>query len=74
MKPIDESEFEICEAPVVRQQTGINASARRCLATLYSVFQVRDAPERLPLWLRQDAGLDELDIERRRIARAPLIR
>lgn len=74
MKPIHEREFEIPSMPVVRKELGIHATAKRYLSALKNVFQIRDDPYRLPLRLRRDGGIDELGIERKRIAKAPLIR
>jgi hypothetical protein len=74
MRPIIEREFQTCEAPVIRNHLRVQNCAKRCFAAIQSIFQIRDALDRLPPRLRRDAGLDELDIERKRIARAPLIR
>ena len=74
MKPINEREFAVYEAPVTGEPLRVLARAWRRLAALGGVFRIRDDPDRLPARLRRDAGLDELEIERRCIARAPLIR
>jgi hypothetical protein len=74
MKPINEREFAVYETPVTGEHLRVLARATRGLAALSGVFRIRDDPDRLPARLRRDAGLDELDIERRRIATAPLIR
>jgi len=74
MKPIDEREFAVCEAAFTPEHLRVVARAKKALASLSGVFRTRDDPVRLPARLRRDAGLDELDIERRRFGRAPLIR
>lgn len=74
MKAIKEQEFGSCEVPVRPKTVDLNVLANMSLKALNALFGDRDISERLPLRLRQDAGMDELDIERRRVARAPLIR
>lgn len=74
MKTINERGFEICQAPTIWHHLRITYHAERYLAAIKGDFQNRDAPDRLPPRLRRDARVDELDIERRRIAKAPLIR
>jgi len=74
MKPINEREFEVCEAPVIREHLRVVARAKKGVAALSGAFRIHDDPDRLPARLRRDAGIDELAIERRRVARAPLIR
>ena len=74
MKPINENEFETCYAPIVGEHIGIGWRAKMGLSALSRVFWLRYDTERLPARLRRDAGMDELDIERKRLAKAPLIR
>ncbi|MDU8913430.1 hypothetical protein [Aestuariicoccus sp. MJ-SS9] len=74
MMPMNERASEVFDAPEKREIPGIKAHARTALATLKSALRVRDTPEQLPVRLQRDAGLDELDMECRRIARRPLIR
>jgi hypothetical protein len=74
MKPINENEFEIWNAPIIGEHLGIVLRAKTGLAALGGIFRLRYDMEGLPARLRRDAGMDELDIERKRLARAPLIR
>jgi hypothetical protein len=74
MKLIDEGEFQICDAPGIRENARVNALAKRVLAAFGFVFRIREDADRLSGRLRRDAGMDELVLERKRIAKAPLIR
>ena len=74
MKPINEQEFEICEAPSIRESVGVVARAKTGLAEISRVFRLRYDTDRLTGRLRRDAGMDELDIERNQLAKAPLFR
>jgi hypothetical protein len=56
-----------------------SATSRACPARLVSLFRhvfkrPDDMSQYLSLHLRRDAGIDELDLERKQIARAPLIK
>ena len=74
MQPIKVQEFEVCETSIIRAHGGVEALAEWTVAAIKRVFRMHNDPDRLPARLRRDAGMDELAIERRRIARAPLIR
>ena len=74
MKPINEREFEVIKVPEVSEFQDMKAGVKQALVTLKGFLQVRDTKERLPVRLRRDAGMDELDVECTRIAKAPLIR
>ena len=74
MKPINEKEFTTCKASIIPEPLGVVGRAGTCLAALGRVFRQRYDTDRLPARLRRDAGMDELDIERNRLAKAPLIR
>ena len=73
MKPINEKEFEMREAQVAQQHLGRFSLLEKCLAAINLSFQSRNDPTRLTARIRRDAGIDELEIERRKLARAPLI-
>lgn len=74
MQPIDQQDFEVCGAPTIREHGGINDIVKRCLAALHIVIRSFDTPDQPSARLCRDAGLNELDIERERIAKSPLIR
>lgn len=74
MKPITENEFEIREAKAVPMSPSRFSQARNYLTVLKQLFQARYNFDLLPPRLRRDAGIDELEVERRKVARAPLIR
>lgn len=74
MKPANVGVFEVFEAPDVRADSGIGGRAKKALAAIKSFLAVRNIPDHLPARLRRDAGIDELELECRRIVRAPIIR
>lgn len=74
MKPINENEFEIRKAQVARKHLGLFSVLKNCSVAIYSLFQTGNDPTRLTARLRRDAGIDELEIERKRLVKAPLIR
>ncbi|MFD1196294.1 hypothetical protein ACFQ3C_16610 [Seohaeicola saemankumensis] len=74
MQSIDQRDFEVCRARAIRAHAGINDVVNRCLTALHIVIQFFDTPHQISPRLCRDAGLNELDIERDRIAKSPLIR
>ena len=74
MKPINAREFEVWKGPVIRKHLGLDIYVMRLLAAARKSFRICIDPDRLPLRLRRDAGMDELDIERKRAAKTLLIR
>lgn len=74
MKHIDEKEFEAREVQVEQNHLGLIARAVRYLAALTPLTKPDDDLGLLSARLRRDAGIDELEIERKRVIRAPLIR
>jgi hypothetical protein len=74
MKPVNENKFETCNAPIIGEHLGIVWRAKAGLAAFSQLFCQRYDAHRLPARLRRDAGMDELDTERNRLAKAPLIR
>ncbi len=77
MKPIDEIEFKVHEATIIREQVSVASFTiltKPALAVLSDIFRLRYDMSRLPARLIRDAGMDELEIERSRLAKASLIR
>lgn len=74
LKPINEKEFEMREAQVAQQHLGRIGLLEKCLAAIIPSFQSLNDPTHLTARMRRDAGIDELEIERKKLARAPLIR
>ena len=74
MKVINHTEFEVGEAPILRARAGVVAFAKAGIAKLSGLFRKSYQIDRLPARLLRDAGIDDLEIERRRLANAPLIR
>ncbi len=74
MKPINESKFEVFEARDVREFLGISVRVKEDMAALKCFFYAGKARDNVPVRLQRDAGIDEMDMELRRIAKAPLIR
>ena len=74
MKPINEKEFEMRESQVAQQHLGRFSLLEKCLAAINPSFEARNDPSRLTARQRRDAGIDELEIGRKKVARAPLIR
>jgi uncharacterized protein YjiS (DUF1127 family) len=73
MKPTDKHEFEVLVAPVVHNNFTFLGRARRSLKALMMSFRLRYDLNRLNARLRRDAGVDEHELERTNIERAPLI-
>ena len=74
MRPIDETEFEIREALVAQKHPGLFARAENYLSALKLLLQPPSDLGHLTARLRRDAGIDELEVERKEVAGAPLIR
>lgn len=74
MKHIDEKEFETREVQVAQNHLGVFARAEKYLTTLAQLIKPDNDLGLLSARLRRDAGIDELEIERKRVIRAPLIR
>ena len=74
MHTIDDHKFEIFETRIANTFTNGSESFRKCVKAVTSVFQPRCNLNHLSQHLRRDAGIDELELERNTIARAPLIR
>jgi hypothetical protein len=74
MQTIDDYKYEIVEIPNANTVTIKSQLARICVKVARYVFQPRYDPSHLSQHLRRDAGIDELELERETIARAPLIR
>jgi hypothetical protein len=70
----DESKIRALEAPVSRREVTLSGLAGRFLKALGRLFQPKFDYDRLTPRLRRDAGVDELELERTRAARVPLIR
>ncbi len=74
MKPIDKQEFEPLETPPARREFTPFALAYRFQRALKWAFDPCFDLNGLNGRLRRDAGIDELELERIRLAKAPLIR
>ncbi|WP_299668717.1 hypothetical protein [uncultured Ruegeria sp.] len=74
MKPIDKNEFEIHEAKVAPKHFGRFDLKTKLLGILKPSIQTGRDPVHLTRRLLRDAGIDELDIERKKLMRASLIR
>lgn len=74
MKPINEIEFEVYEKTIIRETDGATTHMKPGLAVLSRIFRLRYDKDRLPARLIRDAGMDELEIERSRLAKATMIR
>ena len=74
MKPINENEFEVYETTIIREPVGAATHMKTGLAVLSRIFRLRYDKGRLPARLIRDAGMDELEIEQSRLAKATLIR
>ena len=62
------------ESLAMPERVEILAAVRASLGALARNSRLHDDIDRLPVHLRRDAGLDELEIERGQAARVPLIR
>ncbi|MCV2869682.1 hypothetical protein OEW28_13690 [Defluviimonas sp. WL0002] len=74
MKPVNLQELQICDAPFAQQKMGFVERVKASLAVINRTVRPRHGTDRLPARLRRDAGLDELELERTRMAKSPLIR
>ncbi len=74
MKHVVENEFAFHDMQVAPGQIARPDRMARFLNALKPLFADRNDPTRLAVRLRRDAGFDELDIERKKLMRAPLIR
>lgn len=74
MSYIDERKFEALNAPVSQSSLTFSECGVRCLTALERLFQPRCDLNCLNARLRRDAGIDEHDLERAAVTRAPLIR
>jgi uncharacterized protein YjiS (DUF1127 family) len=74
MKPTDKHEFETLVVPVAHNNFTFSVCVRKSLKTLIQPFRLRYDLNRLNARLRRDAGINEHELERTRLIRAPLIR
>ena len=74
MKPINENEFEIREPQVAGKTVGLLSALKYFSAAICTLFQTSNDATRVSARLRRDAGIDEREIEKKQLARAPLIR
>ena len=74
MHTIDDHKFKIVETRIANTFIIGSESVRKCVKALRSLFQPRCDLNHISQHLRSDAGIDELELERDTIARAPLIR
>ncbi|WP_282152786.1 hypothetical protein [Ruegeria atlantica] len=74
MKPIDKNEFEIHETKAAPKHFGRFDLMGWLLGFLKPSIQTGRDPVHLTHRLLRDAGIDELEIERKKIMSAPLIR
>ncbi|WP_160116407.1 hypothetical protein [Ruegeria sp. AU67] len=74
MKPIDKNEFENFAANVAPKHFGRFDLMGWLLGFLKPSIQTCRDPVHLTNRLLRDAGIDELDIERKKLRSAPLIR
>ncbi len=74
MDHIDENKFEAVELTVLQSNFTFSVFGRGSLKALKRLFQPYLDLNRLNGRLRRDAGLDEHEIERAVVTRAPLIR
>ena len=74
MKVINHVEFEVDKAAVIKAYIGVVAHTKLGLAKFRGIFRQSGEIDRLPARLLRDAAIDELQIERRRLANAPMIR
>jgi hypothetical protein len=74
MKVIHHTEFEVDKAAGFKASIGVVAHTKEGLAKIKGLFRQSDEIDRLPARLLRDAAIDELEIERRRLANASMIR
>ncbi|MCG6903450.1 MAG: hypothetical protein LJE68_12290 [Rhodobacter sp.] len=74
MKPIDNRDFELPETLSARGKFKSIRYVGALLSSIIWPFGPRPDLNRLNTRLLRDAGLDEHELERARLARAPLIR
>ncbi len=74
MNYIDERKLEALKAPVSQSNFTFSEFGVRCLIAIERFFQPRFDLNCLNARLRRDAGIDEHDLERAAVTRAPLIR
>lgn len=74
MTNIENRKFEELDALNARNGFSFSAWRARCARFLGGLFQSGDEILYLNAHLRRDAGIDEIDVEREKIRRAPLIR
>ena len=74
MNSFDELRLEITETPALQRSLSFLERGNRCLKALKRLFRQRFDFNSLSVRLRRDAGIDEQDLERAKVAKAPLIR
>ena len=74
MENIYKSKFEAVETPDVLGNVALSARGRKALKALMRLFEPQLDLNDLNARLREDVGIDEHELERSTVARAPLIR
>ena len=74
MIPSGERKLETRDVLIMRERSDILDRVRLSFTTLRSYIRSCHDAERLSARLRRDAGLDDLEIERKLLIKAPLIR
>ncbi|MBS9718893.1 hypothetical protein ACFFUT_04760 [Pseudohalocynthiibacter aestuariivivens] len=74
MENIYQRKFEAIETPDVRGNFTLSARRRKALKALMRLFEPQLNLNHLNARLREDAGIDEHELERSTVARMPLIR
>ncbi|MBS9719003.1 hypothetical protein ACFFUT_04685 [Pseudohalocynthiibacter aestuariivivens] len=73
MENIYQRKFEAVETPDVRGKFTLSARGRKALKALMRLFEPQLDLNHLNERLREDAGIDEHELEISTVARAPLI-
>ncbi|HUV64239.1 MAG TPA: hypothetical protein VMW24_10095 [Sedimentisphaerales bacterium] len=74
MKTLSKYEFETLETPLAGTSIKNIGQVQRCIKTITGMFRSRFDLNYLNSHLRRDTRIDELELERKRIVNAPLIR
>ena len=74
MITIDKIKLKPYGAPVARQSAALSGFGSRFRKALEGLFQPHPDPGRLNARLRRDVGMDELELERDSVVKAPWIR
>ena len=71
---VNDQEFTAGRTPNSASYNGVSAQVQKCLTAFKQMLRPRYDLERLNARLRRDAGIDEHEMERNKLVKAPLIR